>query len=115
MQRIDNHLVGIARGSVLLFSDVEDGGAMWTGSGPRLVRKRVDFEAAFRVAPEVFATLEMWDVDSSGNQRGDISTVDITRDGFDLVFKTWGDTRVARVRAGWLAIGAVNHPDNWQL
>jgi len=36
-------------------------------------------------------------------------------DGFDLVFRTWGDTKVARVRIGWIAIGPVKSDDDWEL
>ena len=39
----------------------------------------------------------------------------VDRDGFDLVFRTWGDTKVARVRIGWIAIGAVKSEDDWEL
>lgn len=115
MQRIDSQIVGIDRGSLLLFSDVEDGGAMWTGTGPRLVRRTIAFSQPFRIPPTVLVSMEMWDADGSSNQRADLSASQIKSDRFDVVFKTWGDSRVARVRAGWLAIGAVGHPDDWQL
>ena len=39
----------------------------------------------------------------------------ITKDGFDLVFRTWGDTRVARVRLAWLAVGELRQVDEWDL
>ena len=32
-----------------------------------------------------------------------------------MVFRTWGDTRVARIRADWTAIGAIIDEDNWVL
>ena len=35
--------------------------------------------------------------------------------GFDLAFRTWGDTKVARVRIGWIAIGPVKCDDDWEL
>ena len=47
--------------------------------------------------------------------RADVSTETITEDGFDLVFRTWGDTRVARVRVSWTAIGEVADPEDWDL
>lgn len=115
MLTVDGGSIGIARGSALLFSDVEDGGAMWTGSGPRLIRRMVEFAEPFIAPPQVMVTLEMWDVDHSANQRMDVSANGITAESFDVVFKTWGDTRVARARVGWIAIGPAAHPDNWQL
>ena len=34
---------------------------------------------------------------------------------FDIVFRTWGDTRVARVRVAWIALGAVANDDGWDV
>jgi hypothetical protein len=31
------------------------------------------------------------------------------------VFRTWEDTKVARARVDWLAIGAAHCEDDWQL
>jgi H-type lectin domain len=39
----------------------------------------------------------------------------ITPKGFHIVFRTWADTRVARVRADWLAIGALKSADEWDV
>ena len=40
----------------------------------------------------------------------------MTETGFEIVFRTWGDTRVARVRADWLALGEVaDEDDAWEL
>lgn len=87
---------------------------MWTGHGPRAARERIDFDDAFLSPPLVQVTISMWDIDQQSNQRADISAEDISATGFTLVFKTWGDTRVARVRADWLAIGPVLHDDDWE-
>ncbi len=51
-------------------------------------------------------SISMWDLDQKTNSRADITAEKITRTGFHLVFRTWGDTRVARIRADWMAIGA---------
>jgi hypothetical protein len=32
-----------------------------------------------------------------------------------LVFRTWADTRVARIRADWTAIGAVRDEEDWDV
>ncbi|MFP1644141.1 H-type lectin domain-containing protein [Pontitalea aquivivens] len=115
MNKFDGHRLGIAQGSLLLFSDYKDGGVMWTGHGPREMRRRVIFAEAYRGAPAVQVSLSMWDIDAAHNGRMDISTDVVTREGFDIVFRTWGDSRVARVRADWLAIGPVAHADDWML
>ena len=52
-------------------------------------------------------SISMWDMASDANQRADIRAAHIRRDGFEIVFTTWEDTRVARIRADWMAIGAL--------
>jgi hypothetical protein len=115
MRRLKGHLVGIDQGSGMLFSDFEDGGVMWTGDGPREMKKRIRFAEAFALPPVVHVSMSMWDMDQKTNQRADISTSGITAKGFNIVFRTWGDTRVARVRADWMAIGEVVDDDDWDV
>ncbi len=105
----------IAQGSKLLFSDFADGGDMWTGLGPRERRIRITFEASFLAPPAIIVGMGMWDLGPDTPSRGDLQAENITRDGFDLVFRTWSDTRVARVRADWTAIGAVTSDDDWDV
>jgi hypothetical protein len=38
------------------------------------------------------------DLDKDTNVRADVQAKNISATGFDLIFRTWGDTRVARVR-----------------
>ncbi|WP_106205038.1 H-type lectin domain-containing protein [Aliiruegeria haliotis] len=115
MIRLRNHMVGVEQGETLVFSDFEHDGPMWTGEGTRTARRRVTFERPFRSTPAVQVGLAMWDIQGQTNQRADISTAQVTAEGFELVFRTWGDTKVGRVRANWLAIGEVAHDDDWQL
>lgn len=115
MRRFKGHIVGVDRGSLIMFSDFEDGGDMWTGQGRREARRPVAFTGRFRSPPVVQVSLSMWDVDSAQNMRVDISADAITAEGFDLVFRTWGDSRVARVRADWLAIGEQYSEEDWEL
>lgn len=113
MLRISDSAVGILDGSAMLFSAFEEGGEMWTGTGPRRSVTHVGFSEAFDAPPTVHVSITMWDTDSVPNQRMDIGAINVTRQGFDIEFRTWGDSRVARVRAGWLAIGPVRYVDNW--
>lgn len=115
MKRLRNHLVGIDQGDTVLFSDFEDGGEMWTGRGQRERRRRVAFSEPFRDVPMVHVSISMLDVDNDTPQRIDAVAETITKDGFDLVFRTWGDTRVARVRLAWLAVGELRQVDEWDL
>ncbi|MDP0928785.1 H-type lectin domain-containing protein [Paracoccus onubensis] len=115
MQKFGFSAVGVLQGSVQMFSAFEDNGIMWTGHGPRRETRRIDFSEPFQTVPVIHVSISMWDIESSANQRADIATQNITAEGFDIVFRTWGDTRVARIRADWLAIGAVRHDDDFDL
>ncbi len=115
MRRIRTHRLGIDQGSQVLFSDFEHDGEMWTGTGPRAYRQPVRFDEAFAEPPVVQVGLSMWDLDRKTNQRMDIAAENVTETGFDIVFRTWGDTRVARVRADWIAFGEVSDEEDWEL
>lgn len=113
MQSFDSGKVGVLQGSCLLFSDYAHGGVMWTGEGERESRHLVTFASAFMAPPLVHVSITMWDMDSATNARADIAAEHITPRGFQLVFRTWSDTRVAQLRADWLAIGALPDPELW--
>jgi len=115
MKHLASHKIGVDQGEDILFSDYEDGGVMWTGEGPRARRKSLVFSEPFKTPPAVHVSLSMWDMDSATNARADVAAEKITETGFDIVFRTWGDTRVARSRIRWMAIGEVEHEDDWTL
>lgn len=115
MQIFSHHAVGLVQGSSLMFSAFQDDGPMWSGSGNRQVREYIAFTRSFLQVPVVQVAIGMWDIDRSSNQRAEISAENITRSGFDLVFCTWGDTRVARIRADWIAIGALPNEDDFRI
>jgi len=115
MQRIRTHRLGVDQGSKLLFSDFQHDGEMWSGSGKREVREPVSFAEAFARPPVVQVGLSMWDAAHNANTRMDISAENITGTGFEIVFRTWGDTRIARVRADWIAMGEVSDDDDWDV
>lgn len=114
MKFLINQAIGIEQGDDILFSDYADGGEMWTGSGARERRKTVTFDTPFKSEPAVQVALSLWDMHSAKNARADVTAEEIGRDRFEIVFRTWGDTRVARVRVRWMAIGPVFHADDWQ-
>jgi hypothetical protein len=115
MKRISSSSVGVLQGSRVLFSDFADGGVMWTGTGDRESRHPVKFKDAFIEPPSVMVALSMWDIDHRHTARMDIRAENVTAKGFDLVFRTWQDTRIARVRADWIAIGPVRDDDDWDV
>lgn len=114
MQRFSG-LIGIEQGSRILFSDFVDDGAMWTGTGPREVRQFQNFKEAFVAPPLVTVGISMWDIDHQTNSRVDITAESVTTKGFEIVFRTWANTRIARIRADWMAIGKARDEDDWDV
>ena len=115
MLRFSHTAVGVQQGTEMLFTAFEDGGPMWTGSGPRVERCAVRFPTPFLGVPAVHVGLSMWDIAMDSNQRVDFSADEITPQGFVILFRTWGDTRVARARVSWMAIGPTEHEDDFLL
>jgi hypothetical protein len=115
MKRMTSHTVGVDSGDVILFADYEDGGDMWTGRGQRERRRHIKFSESYAKTPSVQLSVSLWDVDSAAPFRGDMKAEAITKNGFDMVFRTWGDTRVARIRIAWTAIGELPADDDWDV
>lgn len=115
MKRLHSNIMGVEQGDTVLFSDFETDGEMWTGRGQRERRRRIKFSEPFKDAPTVHTSVSLWDMDASTVLRADIAAEAVTEDGFDMVFRTWGDTRVARVRIGWMALGQLSDEDDWDL
>jgi hypothetical protein len=115
MNRINGDNIGITQGSKMLFSDYINDGPMWAGQDDRETRSTINFPESFARAPMVHVSIGLWDMDHKHNIRADISAEKITTKGFEVVFRTWGDTRIARMRVDWMAIGALVSEDDWQL
>jgi hypothetical protein len=115
MRKFSSGWIGVDQGSRMLFSDFVNGGAMWTGEGDRECRHVITFREGFAEPPLVHLSLTMWDMDHKTNSRADLVAENISATGFDIVFRTWADTRIARVRADWMAIGPVRDEDNWDV
>lgn len=115
MRKFDNGTIGIDHGDVVLFSDFEDDGQMWRGEGPRQSRAEVVFSQPYTKPPHVQVSISMWDISNNTNIRADVQAEDITEAGFSIVFRTWSDTQVARVRVAWTSFGEVGYDDGWEL
>lgn len=113
MKRFGHTAVGVANGEAEIFSAFDSGGPMWTGTGLRTERCRIEFEQPFLEAPSVHISLSMWDIEKGANHRVDLQAENIAVDGFEICFRTWSDTHVARARARWMAIGPIRHEDDW--
>lgn len=115
MRKFRSQSLGVDQGEEMLFSDFENGGDMWVGSGPRERRKRIKFSEPFLTVPVVQVGLSLWDISNATNIRADLAAEKISEQGFDLVFRTWQDTQVARVRLNWTAIGEIDDEDSWDV
>ncbi len=115
MKRLSSNAIGVDQGTVTLFSDFDSGGEMWTGKGPREKRVAVTFSTPFRTAPAVHISLSMLDIERHQNQRMDLGVELVTEKGFQIVFRTWDDTRIARARASWMAVGELSDEDDWAI
>jgi len=115
MQRLESNTIGIDQGDVVLFSDFEDDGEMWRGDGPRQTRMGVAYSGRYIAVPFVTVSVSMLDMSKTSNIRWDVQTEDITITGFNIIFRTWGDTQVARCRVAWQSIGPVQTEDTWDL
>jgi len=115
MRKIKSHVTGVEQGSLVLFSDFENDGPMWAETGHRKKANKITFSERFLSAPSVHVSLSMWDMDQKTNMRADVTAQKITDAGFTILFQTWGDTRVARVRADWMAIGPLHDEMDWQV
>lgn len=110
MLRFTASELGISQGTAQIVSDFDTDGPFWTGSGERESRQSIEFPDRFHLPPSVQLAVVMWDSDGGTNQRGDVTAENITARGFELVFKTWGDSRIGRLRVQWTAIGPL--PDD---
>jgi hypothetical protein len=59
----------------------------------------------FREEPKVCVILTRIDLGDKGIHRLEVEAEEVTKDGFNLVFKTWLDSVVYTACATWLAIG----------
>lgn len=115
MKRLDSHAIGVDQGDVILFSDFEDDGEMWKGEGPRSARRTITFSDRFADVPSISLQMSMIDMSNDAFIRADLQAEDVSDAGFDIVFRTWGDSRVARIRVAWQAIGPLPSDDAWEL
>lgn len=115
MKKLNSGIVGIDHGEVVLFSDFEDDGEMWRGTGARQARTKVNFAKPYKTPPHVQVAMSMWDISNKTNNRIDLQADNITTTGFEIVFRTWNDTQVARVRVSWTSFGELPNDDDWEL
>jgi len=112
MLRLNGGIVAIDHGDVALFSDFENHGTMWCDEGQREIRTQISFRNAYLIKPHVQLSVSMIDISNSANFRVDLKQANITHEGFEILFRTWSDTKIARMRVAWTSIGIVPD-DGW--
>ncbi len=98
-----------------MFSHFESNGEMWAGTGDRSLIHNVSFTADFVSPPSVQTSITLMDAASDQHLRYILNAENISENDFDIVFKTWLDSRFARVWVSWIAIGKVRDPDMWDV
>ncbi|OUS04354.1 hypothetical protein A9Q96_15510 [Rhodobacterales bacterium 52_120_T64] len=115
MKKLGDHRIGVDSGIAHGFSDFANDGEMWAGTGDRVRRVNVEFSEPFLNPPVVHLGFAMWDISNAANTRVELAAENVTATGFTTVFQTWGDTKVARMRANWMAIGEVENDEIWDV
>ena len=80
------------------------GWRLYDGNGLRENRFRVDFNPDLTDRPEVIVALSGVDLIHGNNHRLTVHAENISKEGFEVVFRTWADTRVYSATASWLAV-----------
>ena len=115
MKTFEVGTVGIDSGEVVLFNDFKNDGPMWVGEGDREARILVSFANSFSTEPVVTVAVSLFDASNAANIRFEIQAENVTPKGFDIVFRTWSDSKFARARATWQAIGALSTEEVWDI
>jgi hypothetical protein len=65
----------------------------------------IRFARGFATAPRVVLGVSGLDTEKHTGTRFNVSARNVSREGFDLCIRTWGDTKVLAIEVGWLARG----------
>lgn len=86
----------------------KEGWSLNGGTGERTYIEDVTFEKAFTTAPRVLVSLSGYEATAAPDHtlRVHVSAFRVTKTGFTLRIKTWGESRVGLVWGNWIALGA---------
>lgn len=112
IERLESDALVRVQSGVIVVSDAqaEESGLARPDNGSCEIRRglsgeRVDFKEPFASTPEVLVSLTQIDQETGGNAILRIEVTAIDAGGFNYDLHTWCNTRVARVRAEWIAVG----------
>jgi len=72
-------------------------------SGDRSIIIQVNFLKPFENKPDVVCGISSIDVDKSASVRYAVKPISVSRDGFTVEVKTWGDTKINSITGFWVA------------
>jgi hypothetical protein len=91
-------------------SESTPGYTLAAGSGDRTTGIDVKFDKPFASKPQVILGVTTLDGAKESNLRYEAQADAVTRDGFTIKLKTWGDTKIFTIGGNWLAIEAGGKP-----
>jgi hypothetical protein len=85
----------------------KEGWSLNRGTGDRTYIEEMTFEKAFTTAPRVIVSISGYDASAGPENtvRVHVSAFRVTKTGFTLRIKTWGDARLGSVWGNWIALG----------
>jgi len=72
-------------------------------TGDRIYTIEVNFLKPFENKPEVVVGVTSMDVDKNAAVRYAVKPISVSRDGFTVEVKTWGDTKIFSIAGFWVA------------
>jgi hypothetical protein len=72
-------------------------------SGERIITIQVNFLKPFENKPDVVVGMSSIDVDKSTAVKYSVRPISVSRDGFTVEVKTWGDTKIYSITGFWVA------------
>ena len=72
-------------------------------TGERSITVEIYFLKPFKIKPDVLVGISSIDVDKSTAVRYAVKPISISRDGFSVEVKTWGDTKINSITGFWVA------------
>ena len=75
-----------------------------SNEGDRIYTMEVTFEKPFEIKPSVILSVNLVEAASGTTLRYHIASSAVSRDGFVIKIKTWGDSQIRQVGGSWIAV-----------
>lgn len=72
-------------------------------TGERSITVEIYFLKPFKTKPDVLVGISSIDVDKNTAVRYAVKPISVSRDGFTVEVKTWGDTKINSITGFWVA------------